>query len=217
MEVTHTRKLIADEIASAARPCMTMSFQAECVAIAHMARAVAPNLPVLFLDTWHHFPETFAYAQRLARDWRLNLVTLRAGEPHVGLWRTDTDACCARHKVAPLFGELAKYDTWLTGLRRGQSPSRAALDLVERFTLPGGHALRKVSPLAFWTAGEVDDYLATHGIPRLPLYDAGYTSIGCAPCTSRPADAASPRSGRWGGRKLECGIHIGARDDRVTE
>ena len=209
-----TRTLIAQELAAAERPCLTVSFQAECVALAHMTRAHAPNLPMLFLDTWHHFPETFAYAQRLARDWRLNLVTLRSREPRVGLWRTDTDACCARHKVTPLFAALADHDTWLTGLRREQSPSRASLEIVEPFSLPGGHQLRKVSPLAHWTTAEVDRYLANHGIPKLPLYEGGYTSIGCAPCTAPPVDAESPRSGRWGGRKLECGIHIGALGSR---
>jgi len=208
---TDTDTVIAQEIAAAARPCLTMSFQAECVAVAHMVKAFAPNLPVLFLDTWHHFPETLAYAERLARDWRLNLVMLRSEEPQVGLWQTDIDACCARHKVTPLFAALAGYDTWLTALRREQSPSRASLQIVESFTLPGGHELRKVSPLAFWSTADVDRYLDTHGIPKLPLYDAGYTSIGCAPCTAPPADPSSPRSGRWDGRKLECGIHIGTR------
>ena len=206
-----TRELIVRELASSTRPCMTTSFQAAGVALAHMAREHAPNLPVLFLDTWHHFPETLAYAQRLARDWRLNLVTLRACAPEIGLWRSDTDACCARHKVAPLFAALAGHDTWLTALRREQSPTRASLQRVERFTLPDGHELRKVNPLAFWTTEDVDDYLDKHGIAKLPLYDAGYTSIGCAPCTALPVDASAARSGRWGGRKLECGIHVSAQ------
>jgi phosphoadenosine phosphosulfate reductase len=208
--MTDAEGLIARELARAARPCLTMSFQAECVALAHMARAYAPDLPILFLDTWHHFPETLEYASWLAREWQLNLVTLRAPEAAVGLWRSDVDACCAHHKVTPLFAALASYDTWFTGLRRAQSPSRSALLPVESFTLPGGHVLRKVSPLALWTDQDVEAYLRAHSIPRLPLYDAGYTSIGCAPCTTRPTGDGA-RSGRWGGRKLECGIHIGAR------
>ena len=209
--MTDASHLIEHELAVAARPCLTISFQAECVVLAHMARAHAPNLPMLFLDTWHHFPELVAYAERLSRDWRLNLVTLRATVPQVGLWKSDLDGCCARHKITPLFAALGKFDLWLTGLRREQSPTRASLQAVDSFTLPGGHTLRKVSPLAAWTMGEVDEYLDRHAIPRLPLYDAGYTSIGCEPCTTRSADASDPRSGRWGGRKLECGIHIGAR------
>ena len=208
--MTETEQFIAAELAVASRPCLTMSFQAEDVALAHMARRHAPDLPVLFLDTWHHFPETIDYAQQLTRDWRLNLVTLQAPNPAVGLWQTDTDACCDRHKVKPLFAALTRYDTWFTGLRREQSPTRATLPRVETFALPDGHELRKVNPLAFWLTTHVDEYLAVHHIPKLPLYNAGYTSIGCAPCTWPPANTANPRSGRWGGRKLECGIHIGA-------
>src|SRR5207302_876334 len=95
-----------------------------------------------------------------------------------------------------------------TALRREQSPTRANLKAIDTFALPGGKALTKVSPLADWTARDVWAYLREHGIPPLPLYDQGFTSIGCEPCTSVPVDPDNPRSGRWAGRKLECGIHI---------
>jgi phosphoadenosine phosphosulfate reductase len=206
--VSDPRALIAEQLAAAAAPCVTSSFQADCVVLVHMLRAVRPDIPVLFLDTVHHFGETYAYRDEIAARWDLNLVTLRADDPAPGLWRQSTDACCARHKVGPLFTALAGYDTWFTGLRREQSPSRANLAEVEPFKLPTGTILRKVSPLAAWTNRDVWAYAKAQDIPLLPLYDRGYTSIGCEPCTSLPIDPANDRSGRWGGQKLECGIHI---------
>jgi phosphoadenosine phosphosulfate reductase len=145
----------------------------------------------------------------MAARWGLHIDTLRAAEPQVGLWqREGTQACCARHKVEPLFSALAEYDTWFTALRRDQSPSRANLQTLEPFRLPAGQSIRRVAPLAAWTARDVWRYAQAHDIPLLPLYDLGYTSIGCEPCTSVPLDPNDPRSGRWQGQKLECGIHV---------
>lgn len=202
------RTLVARALDDAQAPCVTSSFQAECVVLVHMLRDVAPAIPVLFLDTVHHFAETYAYRDQLAQRWGLNVVNLRASEPQRGLWQTDTHACCARHKVGPLFDALERHDVWFTGLRREQSPSRAALQEEEPFALPSGRVLRKVSPLAAWTTKDVWSYAKAHDIPLLPLYEAGYTSVGCEPCTSLALDPSNPRSGRWQGQKLECGIHV---------
>ena len=205
------RRLIAGELGTAAAPCVTSSFQAECVVLVHMLREVRPDIPVLFLDTVHHFAQTLAYRDEIARRWRLNLVTLRAATPAPGLWQEDTKACCGRHKVEPLFAALARHDVWFTGLRRGQSPSRAALDEVEPFRVSPTHEVRKVNPLAGWTTKDVWTYAKAHDIPLLPLYELGYTSVGCEPCTTRPLDPGNERSGRWQGQKLECGIHVQRR------
>ena len=204
----HSLHVIETALAEVRKPCITCSFQAEGMVVLHMLRARRADVPVLFLDTVHHFAETYAYRDRIAKAWRLNLITLRAAEPSPGLWQVSTDACCQRHKVEPLFAALEAYDAWFSGLRRGQSTSRANLNEVDSFQLPSGVTLRKVSPLARWTTSEVRDYATVHGIPLLPLYDAGYTSIGCEPCTELPSDPSNPRSGRWQGQKLECGIHI---------
>ena len=172
-----------------------------------------PDIPVLFLDTFHHFAQTLEY-----RDETDEAVQpesdqpARGREPKVGLWQTEgTKACCDVHKVGPLFSSLEGYDVWFTALRRDQSPSRANLQEVEPFKLPSGNAIRKVAPLAAWTARDVWRYAKDHDIPLLPLYELGYTSIGCEPCTSLPPDPNDPRSGRWQGQKLECGIHIEAK------
>lgn len=203
---------IADALAGAKAPCITSSFQAECVVLTHLLLERRPDVPVLFLDTFHHFSQTLAYRDEITEKWDLNLINLRAAEPKVGLWQADsTEACCARHKVQPLFSALEHYDVWFTALRRDQSPSRAHLREVEPFKLPTGTIIQRVSPLAAWTAKDVWAYAKQQEIPLLPLYEAGYTSIGCEPCTSLPDDPSNPRSGRWQGQKLECGIHIQAR------
>lgn len=206
-------RIIVESLASASAPCFTCSFQSEDVALLHMLIATEPDLPVLFLDTVHHFAQTYTYRDELAKSWKLNLINLRAAEPSPGLWQTSTDACCARHKVEPLFSALEAYDVWFTGLRRQQSPSRANLAEVEAFRLPSGKTISKVSPLAMWTTKDVYQYNKAHDVPLLPLYELGYTSIGCEPCTSLPLDPNDPRSGRWQGQKLECGIHIEAKTD----
>jgi phosphoadenosine phosphosulfate reductase len=179
--------------------------------LTHMLREQRPDIPVLFLDTFHHFADTLRYRDEMTSAWGLNLINLRAAEPQRGLWEESTEACCARHKVGPLFSALERYDTWFTALRRDQSPSRASLQAVEPFRLPSGTTIQRVAPLAAWTAKDVWAYAKRHRIPLLPLYDLGYTSIGCEPCTSLPPDPANPRSGRWQGQKLECGIHIQAK------
>jgi phosphoadenosine phosphosulfate reductase len=200
--------VVAAQLDGAQAPCMTCSFQSEDMAVLHMLLEIKPDIPVLFLETFHHFPQTYAYRDEMAAKWHLNLVNLKAEEPSVGLWQTSTDQCCARHKVGPLFSALESYDVWFTGLRREQSPSRAHLAHLEPFTLPSGKQIRKVSPVATWTTKEVWMYGKANGIPLLPLYDLGYTSIGCEPCTTLPLDPSDQRSGRWQGQKLECGIHI---------
>jgi len=211
------RQFLRERIAGAANACVTSSFQAEDVVVLHMVRELLPNVPVLFLETGYHFPETLAYRDRMAAEWNLNLVnvmpehTVAEQESAFGiLYQTAPDRCCGLRKVEPLFRSLAPFGVWVTGLRRQQSKSRANLQLEESFALPTGHTLAKLSPLAEWSTRDVWLYAGAHDIPLLPLYDLGYTSIGCAPCTSLPFDPNDPRSGRWSGRKLECGIHLQA-------
>jgi phosphoadenosine phosphosulfate reductase len=209
---------IASALALSAAPCLTSSFQHDCMALLHLVTQQQPGIPVLFLETGYHFPETIEYRDRMARAWNLNLRNLESKQSVAGqesqfgiLNQTAPDRCCAMRKVGPLFDGLAGFDTWFTALRREQSPTRANLKVHDDFRLPTGHALKKISPLAAWTNRDVWAYLDRHSIPTLPLYDQGYTSIGCQPCTSLPLSADDLRSGRWQGKKLECGIHIGAQ------
>lgn len=208
--------LIARVLAERNGPaCVTCSFQTECMALVHLVTRQRPDIPVLFLDTGYHFPETYEYRDRMSSMFNLNLINLRPRitvaeqEGQFGiLYQSAPDRCCGIRKVEPLFAGLDPYDIWFTGLRRDQSPTRANLREADDFRLPSGRTLYKVSPLADWTARDTWSYLKQHSIPVLPLYEHGYTSIGCEPCTSLPVDPDNPRSGRWAGRKLECGIHI---------
>ena len=215
--IGEAREAIESALHQADAPCVTSSFQHDCMVLVHLVTQYRPCIPVLFLETGYHFPETIAYRDQMARAWNLNLRNLSARqtvaeqEAQFGILnQTAPDRCCAMRKVEPLFSGLALFDTWFTALRREQSPTRANLQVSDDFRLPSGRALRKISPLASWTNRDVWAYLNHHGIPALPLYDQGYTSIGCAPCTSVPLTADDLRSGRWQGKKLECGIHIQA-------
>jgi phosphoadenosine phosphosulfate reductase len=212
------QEAIAEALAAGGAPCVTSSFQAECVALVHMVTRERPEIPVLFLETGYHFPETYAYRDQIVQRLNLNLVNLEARitvaeqEREFGILHQNApDRCCKIRKVEPLFAGLAAFDVWFTGLRRDQSPTRANLRVKDEFQLPGGKTLSKCSPLADWAAADVWAYLKRHDLPILPLYDRGYSSIGCQPCTALPFDPDNPRSGRWGGHKLECGIHIQAR------
>lgn len=196
------------------RACLTCSFQAEDIIVLDLLRKRIPSIPVLFLETGYHFPETYEYRERITREWSLNLVnvipqqTVEQQESQFGiLYRSDPGKCCQLRKVDPLFQSLEAFDIWFTGLRREQSPTRKNLKKVEEHRLPSGKTLLKVSLLADWTWAQVWDYTLKQGLSYLPQYDQGYLSIGCEPCTAIPEDPANPRSGRWGGAKLECGIH----------
>jgi len=202
------------------RPCITCSFQAEDMVVLHLLRKRVPDIPVLFLETGYHFPETYAYRDRMAGLWKLNLInvlpktTVFEQERRCGLlYSTAAAQCCQLRKVEPLMRALEQFDVWFTGLRREQSPTRAHLKKIETHQLPSGKELLKVNPLVDWKWADVLLYTEENGIERLPLYSQGYTSIGCQPCTSLPADPNHPRSGRWDGTKLECGIHTFTRRD----
>lgn len=199
---------------SGQRACFTCSFQAEDVVVLHLLRQRLPDIPVLFLETGYHFAQTYEFRDELARDWGLNLVnvlpaqTVQQQESVFGiLYREDPTSCCQLRKVDPLLAALQPFDIWFTGLRREQSVTRKNLKKAELHRLPTGETLTKVSPLADWTWGQVWEYTGAHKLKYLPQYDQGYLSIGCQPCTAIPGDPNNPRSGRWGGRKLECGIH----------
>jgi phosphoadenosine phosphosulfate reductase len=196
------------------KACYTCSFQLEDVALLHMLLQRDPNIPVIFLETGYHFPATYAYRDRLTKDWNLNLINAAAKrsvaeqEAEFGkLYEASPAQCCQLRKVEPLFAALEDYDVWFTGLRREQSPTRANLQVFEKSTLKSGRVIDKVSPLAAWTWKQVWQYARENNIPILELYDQGYTSIGCEPCTALPSSDDNLRSGRWGGKKLECGIH----------
>jgi phosphoadenosine phosphosulfate reductase len=211
------RSALAREITGNQDVCLTCSFQAEDVLLAKMAIELDAQIPILFLDTGYHFRETYAYRDRMVSAWQLNLINLLPAHTVAGqeaehglLYQSAPDQCCKLRKVEPLFRAVAEYRVWITGLRREQAKSRATLEESALFTLPGGKQVLKLAPLAAWTTRDVWYACESLSIPLLPLYERGYSSIGCEPCTSLPLDPNDLRSGRWAGRKVECGIHIEA-------
>lgn len=217
-QLAQARKLLRSELGPApgeSGACLTCSFQAEDVLLLHIVRELYPDIPVLFLDTGYHFAETYSYRDRIAAEWSLNLVnlvpenTVEQQEAEFGmLHQIAPDRCCALRKVQPLFTAVANYRVWLTGLRREQARSRTTLEEAADFLLPAGKVVRKLSPFADWSTRDIWQLCGHFRIPLLPLYEQGYTSIGCEPCTTLPTDPNDPRSGRWSGKKVECGIHI---------
>ncbi|MFI0739010.1 phosphoadenylyl-sulfate reductase [Streptomyces sp. NPDC021100] len=193
------------------RFCVTSSM--EDAVVAHLASRVRPGVDVVFLDTGYHFPETIGTRDAVAAVMDVNVITLTPPQSVAeqdaaygpALHDRDPDLCCALRKVRPLREGLAGYDAWATGLRRDESPTRAATPVV------GWDARRgkvKVAPIARWTQDDVDAYVAEHGVLANPLLMDGYASIGCAPCTRRVREGEDARAGRWAGRsKTECGLH----------
>lgn len=193
------------------RVALVSSFGTESAVTLALAAEIDPDIPVLFLDTGKHFPETLAYRETLAR--RLGLTDLRSIEPDRteilaedpcgDLWRSDPDRCCEVRKVRPLVQALAPFDAWITGRKRYHGAARAALPPVE---FAAGKII--ISPLADWRPAQISAAFERLVLPRHPLQAAGYSSIGCAPCSHRASCEADPRAGRWAGlEKTECGIH----------
>jgi phosphoadenosine phosphosulfate reductase len=189
------------------RAALTVSFGGGGVVLAHVLSRIDRSVPVLFLDTGFHFPETHAFKQRFAARYGLNLVELHPLSDPGPLYRTDPDRCCWIRKVEPLQRALAGFDAWITGVRRDQSATRAGVEPLEYHEIDGRPML-KVFPLAYWQREDVWRYIREHRIPSHPLLDQGYTSIGCWPCTRPTLPGESERAGRWSGTgKTECGLH----------
>ena len=203
------RDNLAGEIA------VVSSFGAESAVLLHLVAQVDPGVPVLFLETGKHFPETLAYRDQLVQQIGLkNLINLHPclGElearDETGLrWSYDPDGCCEIRKVKPLARALAGYDATFTGRKAFQAATRANLPRFEIDT-SDAHGRLKINPLIDWSAGDLAAYIAEHELPPHPLVAQGYPSIGCSPCTTKVAPGEDPRSGRWKGwDKTECGIH----------
>ena len=194
------------------RMCLTCSWQRQSSVLVHMVSELGLDVPIVELDTELFFRETYETRDRLVERYGLKLVrpdvisvaqqALREGP---NLWERDPDRCCHIRKVEPLERALAPYDAWITGIRRDQSPSRAATPKVQ---WSHRYGVRKLHPLADWDEKRVDAYVVVNEVPVNPLHAVGYRSIGCIPCTRPTAPEEEERAGRWAGSdKLECGIH----------
>ena len=189
------------------RAALTVSFGGGGVVLAHMLSRIDRGVPVLFLETGFHFPETLAFKDQFAERYGLNLVELRPATDPGPLYRTDPDHCCWIRKVEPLQRALGGFDAWISAVRSDQGDTRAGLDILE-YHQANGHPIVKVFPLAGWSRDDVWRYIREQDIPYHPLLDQGFTSIGCWPCTRATRPGEPERAGRWSGMgKTECGLH----------
>jgi phosphoadenosine phosphosulfate reductase len=196
----------------------TSSFQTNSLVLLHLLSRLAPSVPVWFLNTGYHFPETLDFRRQLARDLGLDIRDARSPVARVQqrdaagrlLFTSDPDRCCHLNKVLPLDPVIATNDVWISGIRGAQSANRAQMGRHAK----GRHGVRRFHPLIDWDGRMVHHYIEAHGLPRHPLDSAGYLSLGCSPCTRRLVDdpgigGLDDRGGRWAGlKKTECGLHM---------
>ena len=194
---------------------MTTSFGAQSAVMLHLVTRVAPNIPVVLVDTGYLFPETYRFAQELTGRLKLNLKIYHpklSPAHHEALhgrqWEQGQEGLERYNrirKVEPLRRALTELNAsaWLAGLRNAQTDHRATLRTVE---LQDG--IYKIHPILRWTTKDVHDYLTRHDLPYHPLFDKGYASIGDTHTTSAVSGDADDRSGRFHGLRQECGIHL---------
>jgi len=190
------------------------SFGADSAVLLHLLAQVNRKAPVIFIDTQMLFAETLGYQRDLAAQFGLKDVrvvsvdelSLRRSDLWGNLHQASTDACCDLRKTQVLERALDGFEGWISGRKRHQASSRAALEWFEADPV---HARIKINPLAYWGASDIAAYFEVHNLPRHPLIARGYPSIGCAPCTSAVKAGEDTRAGRWRGQdKEECGIHF---------
>jgi len=204
---------LADYTARELRVFATSSFQPGSVVLLDLLGRYAPRVPVYFLDTGYHFPETLRWRDTVAAALGLRVVSLRSPVGRMQqrdrrgnlLFVSDPDHCCHLNKVLPLEAIIHSSDVWVSGVRGGQTAARGRMGWEGR----GRHGVLRFHPLIDWDARMVHHYAQGLDLPPHPLADAGYVSIGCQPCTRSWADSLDDRGGRWFGmKKQECGLHL---------
>ena len=191
---------------------LSSSFQTQSVPLLHMASMVRRDILIFFLDTGYHFWETHMFREQLASHWQLNVLDLYrdprwdvfARQNTRSLPVDDPNLCCFIHKVQPMQKALKDMKAWISGIRRDQTSVRAHARILELQS----DGLLKINPLLNWTKADIQKYAKEHRLPAHPLFQRGYRSIGCSPCTIAIGSNDDERAGRWSGRgKTECGLH----------
>ena len=202
---------------------MSSSFQTQSMPLLHMATRILPDLPIFFIDTGYHFWETLMFREKVAAEWGLNILDLYRDSRWDIFVRQNTrtlpmedpNLCCYLHKVQPMQNALRGYKAWISGIRRDQTAVRAHAKFLELQE----DGLLKINPLLNWTKTDINRYIEEHNLPQHPLYEKGYRSVGCSPCTIAIGVNDDERAGRWAGRgKVECGLHTDMfRKKDITE
>lgn len=191
---------------------LSSSFQTQSVPLLHMVTQIRRDILIFFLDTGYHFWETSIFREHLASEWKLNVLDLYRDSRWDAFARRrtrtlpleDPDLCCFIHKVQPMQKAIKDMLAWISGIRRDQTTLRAQANILEL----QDHGLLKINPMLNWTKADVQKYIQDHNLPKHPLWDKGYRSVGCLPCTVAIGVNDDERAGRWQGRgKIECGLH----------
>lgn len=185
-------------------PLLSLACSMTDAVLVDLAVSLEPDIEVVFIDTRYHFTQTLETMERMRQRYALNLRIVTATSPSADTWQTDPDACCTERKVRELDRALQGRAAWVSGARRAEASTRAEMPIVGR----DRRGLVKINPIASWSDQDVARYIAAHDVPQNPLVEQGYPSIGCRPCTSPVVIGTHPRSGRWDGRKTECGLQL---------
>jgi phosphoadenosine phosphosulfate reductase len=188
------------------------SFQSHSLVLLHIISRIDKSIPVYFINTGYHFPETIRFRDSVSEQFGLTTLDLRSEVPksmqrdHEGklFFASDPDHCCYLNKTQPMDAILRTYDVWINGVRADQSAVRAAMKVEQ----PAPHGTIRFHPMLDWNARMIWQYQKEFQLPKHPLEEKGYVSIGCEPCTRRLDASMQEREARWYGlKKVECGLH----------
>ena len=212
MNVEAIEQKIKDYQKQSLKVFTTSSFQTHSIVLLHILSRIDPTIPVYFINTGYHFPETIQFRDQVADLLKLNLKDVYSFTPrHMQkdaqgklLFTSDPDFCCYLNKVQPLEPILAEHDVWINGVRADQSNVRKSFKEEEK----APHGVIRLHPMLDWNTRSIEKYIKEHQLPRHPLEEKGYFSIGCEPCTRKFDLEWNAREGRWFGlKKTECGLN----------
>ena len=196
----------------------TSSFQSQSLVLLHILSQIDSSLPIYFINTGYHFPATLRFREEVEILFNLNVIEVKSttpkymqlGSDHKLLFTSDPDHCCYLNKTQPLEGVLKSHDIWINGIRSDQSAVRSSMQVEQ----PAPFETLRFHPMLDWTNQMIYRYLRDHKLPRHPMEEKGYQSIGCEPCTRKVDLEMQERESRWFGlKKFECGLHV----DLVTK
>lgn len=191
---------------------ISSSFQTHSIPLLHMISRIDKRIPVYFLNTGYHFPETIVFRNQIVEMLDLNLIDLKPNTPKIMqldpegklLFSSDPDHCCYLNKTQPMEQVLLRYDVWINGIRREQNSFRNEMKTEQS----ARHNVIRFHPMIDWTTKEIFEYRKKYNLPEHPLESKGYFSIGCEPCTRKMDLEMQEREARWYGlNKTECGLN----------
>ena len=211
MTVGNIKKYIENYKKEGLKIFITSSFQTHSIPLLHIISEIDKRIPVMFINTGYLFPETLQFRDYITELLNLNLVNISPKVSKINqkdcdgnlLFTSDPDHCCYLNKTQPMETVLADHDIWINGIRANQNENRRKMKIEEE----GAFNCKRFHPILDWSNKMIYDYIKKYNLPKHPLEEKGYLSIGCEPCTQK-IDINNDRSGRWSGlNKTECGLH----------